>query len=117
MGWQEDIDRMEKLSLKEIEDKISEHNNFINESALDSMNKIHWILALTQDNQEKIDKIREIEKVHHNLVMKGATNYIDKSEKEKFINDPESYKEQRKSMHKVSAKFSLDLNRGDEGDN
>jgi len=117
MRWQEDKDKAEKLSFKEIEDKISEHNNVISESALNSMNKIHCILSLDKSIKEKIDNIQEIEKEHQDLVVNGVANYIDKSEKEKQTDYSEIYRKKIEDAYIVYPKFTDELNKGDEDDN
>lgn len=98
MNWEKEIEELEKISLEEIEAKISEHEKKETESAMDAISEIHYILDLDISDKDKLKKIREVDRKVLKLSIEGVKYSIQKRNKELLTEDPETYAKMKKGV-------------------
>ncbi len=108
MNWEEKIKKLEETSLQEIELKIIEHNNKVNEAALTALSEIHWVLKTNDSDKEAIKKITEIQEKFHSLSVSGLKFHIDKIQKEKLMEDPNGFRDTMKSLSEFAESLKED---------
>lgn len=117
MNWEEHLEYLNSSTEKELDDKIEEIKDRNSKAALESMNRIHWILALAQTDEQLIEKIREVESEFHNKTMGPIRPWILKHRKESYDKDPEAYKKQWEHVQEFAEKLRAEgLNESEDND-
>jgi hypothetical protein len=110
MNWKEHLEWINSKTTEELEDEKDEINKNIRDSAVDSMNKIHWILKLDKTKKEKLDEIAKIESEYNKKCEHSIGPWILKNRKERYSEDPEAYKIEWHGLQEFSEKLKKEFN-------
>lgn len=105
MSWQQELERIEKLSLDELNDKIDIINTEIDKAALEALTSIHFILAKDISDSKKIALIKEVEEKYTKIESNGTKYFIDKNKKEKFIKNPKEFEDGLKKVEEYAERL------------
>lgn len=107
MNWEEHLEYLNSSSMEELDNKIAEQVSQQNESAKDSMNEIHYILALAKTDSEILQMIREVEFDYNNATYASPKHHIQKHRKKEYEKDPEAYRIMCEEMSEYAKKFKI----------
>jgi len=91
MNWEEHLEWINSKTIEELDAETAEINKEVRDSAIDSMNQIHWIIKLAKTDEEQLREIETIEDEHSKKCMHSIHPWRLKNRKEKYNEDPGAY--------------------------